>query len=131
MRLGGIVLGCIIAATTISGCSGQHNGPPPAGAPAAFIANAQSKLPAGTRVYKLAMIHVWDPIRRIQEDFPADSLVMRSSSQVVVTPPGRGATVFSSAAQVTRDPGDVMYFYVRPGQQPSAFVREHATRPHR
>jgi len=55
---------------------------------------------------------------------------MQSTGEVVVTPPGRAAIVFSGEAQITRDPANVMYFYVRPGENPSTFVREHAALDH-
>jgi hypothetical protein len=89
------------------------------------VQKAQDSLPAGTRVYVMPMIHVHDPARGDME-FPADSFITQTQSGTVVTPPGDLAQVFSANAQVTRDPRDVEYFYVRPGESPSALLKAHA-----
>jgi hypothetical protein len=78
-------------------------------------------------MYVLHMVHVHDPALHIDQDFPGDSLITRSSNQTIVTAPDHPAQTFSSVAQITRDPQNVEYFYVRPGENPSAFVKEHAT----
>lgn len=96
----------------------------------AYIEGVQAKLPSGTRVYTMPMLHVYDPVRRLNTDFPADSLITRSSSETIVTPPDQAARVFSAQAQITRDPSNVMYFYVRPGEAVPPFVQQHARIDH-
>lgn len=94
------------------------------------IRRAQATLPSGTRIYTVQMFHVSDPVRHVQEDFPSSSLITRNADSLIVTPPNQAAVVFSPQATIDRDPSAVMYVYVRPGETPDAFVKEHAKLDH-